>query len=301
MATATAERMCPDVVRLPPRHERYREVSARIREVFQASSELVEPLSLDECLLDVTLHCTSQRCSLAQTAREIKTLVQVRTGLTASAGGGPNKFLAKIASDLEKPDGLVIVPPHRVREFLAPLPVERVWGVGPVTAARLRESGVRTIGDLARRSPAWLELTFGRWGTELARLARGQDERPVVPNREPKSLSAERTFARDVADARTLLEELADQAAEVADRLRGHEVVGRTVTLKLRYSDFTTITRSRTCSRPLEQADDLRTLAEGLLTRTEFPERPVRLVGLGVSGLVDRQRPVQLELFDHEE
>jgi DNA polymerase-4 len=301
MATAAAERLCPHLVRVTPRIERYREVSAQLHEIFLSYTELVEPISLDECFLDLTAHCASRHRSLTETAREIKLRIREGTGLTASAGGAPNKFLAKIASDLEKPDGLVIVPPNRVRAFLEPLPVERIWGVGPVTAGRLHELGIRTIADLARKSPAGLGLTFGRWGAELGRLAQGLDDRPVVPHHEPKSLSAENTFARDVVDPQTLLQEIADQATEVAARLKGHAVMGRTVTLKLRYADFTTITRSRTSSRPLEEVAEIRALAEGLLARTEFPERPVRLVGLGVSGLVDRHRPVQLELFDHEE
>ncbi len=301
MASATAERLCPHLIRVPPRHERYREISRQLQEVFGTWTDLVEPISLDECFLDLSEPCARERLPLIRVAREIKTRIRNQTGLTASAGGGPNKFLAKIASDLRKPDGLVVVPPDRVETFLAPLPVERIWGVGPVLAGRLHSLGVRTIGELAGKSPTWLELTFGRLGTELGLLARGLDDRPVVPWREPKSISAENTFARDVQDPQTLLEEIASQSEEVARRLRGHEMVGRTLTLKLRYSDFTTITRSRTCRRPLERAEDIEALATGLLARTGFPDRPVRLVGVGVSGLLDRLRPVQLELFDHEE
>jgi len=301
MASAAAERLCPHLVRVPPRHEHYREISREIQDILRAYTVLVEPISLDECFLDLSEHCARNRLPLARVAREIKARIRRQTGLTASAGGAPNKFLAKIASDLKKPDGLVVVPPGQAEAFLAPLPVERIWGVGPVLAGRLHALGVRTIGELAGKSPAWLELTFGRTGTELGLLARGLDERLVVPWREPKSLSAENTFARDVQAPQALLEEIASQAEEVARRLKGHEVVGRTVTLKLRYGDFTTITRSRTSRRPIEEAGQIEALATQLLGRTEFPQRPVRLVGVGVSGLLDRLRPVQLEFFDHEE
>ena len=298
MATAAAERLCPQVLRVPPRHERYREVSEQLHEIFHEYTDLVEPISLDECFLDLTRHCATRRLPLVEVAREIKQRIRERTGLTASAGGASNKFLAKIASDLEKPDGLVIVPPGEAPAFLEPLPVERIWGVGPVTAKRLHALGVRTIGELAAKSPEWLEAVFGRWGPDFGRLARGEDDRPVVPHRDPRSLSAENTFARDVTDPEVLLREIRDQAEEVARRLASHHATGRTVTLKLRYGDFTTVTRSHTASRPLEQAPEIARLATRLLERTEFPHRAVRLVGVGVSGLVDRGRPVQLELFD---
>ena len=301
MASAAAERLCPHVIRVPPRHERYREISREIQDLFRDYTDQIEPISLDECFLDLSEYCALKRLPLSRVAREIKMRIRQQTGLTASAGGAPNKFLAKIASDLKKPDGLVIVPPGQAEAFLAPLPVERIWGVGPVLASRLHALGIRTIGELAAKSPAWLELTFGRLGVEMELLARGLDERPVVPWREPRSLSAENTFARDVQDPQTLLEEIASQAEEVARRLKGHEVVGRTVTLKLRYADFATITRSRTSRRPIETAGQIEALATRLLSRTEFAQRPVRLVGVGVSGLLDRLRPVQLELFDHEE
>jgi DNA polymerase-4 len=301
MASAAAERLCPQLIRVPPRHERYREISREIQDLFRDYTDLLEPIALDECFLDLSEYCLQKRLPLARVAREIKTRIRQQTGLTASAGGASNKLLAKIASDLKKPDGLVVVAPSQVKAFLAPLPVERIWGIGPVMAGRLHSLGIRTIGELAARSPAWLELTFGRQGLEMGLLARGLDERPVVPWREPRSLSAENTFARDVRVPQIVLEEIAAQAEEVARRLKGHEVVGRTVTLKLRYADFTTITRSRTSRRPIETAGQIKALATRLLSRTEFPQRPVRLVGVGVSGLMDRLRPVQLELFDHEE
>lgn len=298
MPTATALRLCPDVVRVPHRFPVYHEVCEQLHALFHEYTDLVEPISLDECFLDLSAHCAQERRSLREVAVEIKRRIRERTALTASAGGGPNKFVAKIASDLEKPDGLVIIPPPQVEAFLRPLPVERIWGVGPVTAKRLHDLGIRTIGDLADKSPEWLTTVFGRSGPDFGRLAQGHDERPVVAHREPKSLSSENTFARDVSDPEVLLEEIRAQAADVATRLRNHESMGRTVVLKLRYGDFTTITRSHTATRPVETAPEIAALACVLLERTEFPARAVRLVGVGVSGLMDRNRPLQLELFD---
>lgn len=299
MPTSRALRLCPQVVRVSPRHSRYHEVSAEIQAVFASYTPQVEPLSLDESFLDLTEYCVLHRCSVGPVAAEIKRAVRERTGLTASAGAGPNKLVAKIASDVEKPDGLVVVPPERVQAFLRPLPVERLWGVGPVTASRLRALGLVTIGDIANRDPAWLEQTFGRSGPIFHQLARGDDDRPVVTWHEPRSVSSENTFATDVADADEVLNCLREQAEEVASRLRSHGYHGRTVNLKLRYADFTTITRSLTPPHLVADVGPLFAIARTLLlTRTEFPQRPIRLVGVGVSGLLDAEGPVQLELWD---
>ncbi|MEW6284399.1 MAG: DNA polymerase IV, partial [Candidatus Eremiobacterota bacterium] len=231
----------------------------------------------------------------------LKERIRAELRLTASAGGAPSKFVAKVASDLKKPDGLVIVTPGRVEAFLAPLPVDRLWGVGPVTAARFQQVGLRTIGQVAAADPEWLAATFGRVGREYWLLARGVDDRPVVPHRDPKSISAETTFPRDLTDPETVLTELASQAAEVAERLRKHGMTGRTVVLKVRYSDFSTVTRSLTPGVLVEGADLVLELATRLLfERTDFPGRAVRLVGLGVAGLVDESVPVQLELFPRD-
>lgn len=298
MPTATAVRLCPDVIRVPHRFHVYREVSESLHALFHEYTDLVEPISLDECFLDLTSFCADRRRRLADVAREIKLRIREGTQLTSSAGGAPNKFVAKIASDLEKPDGLVIVPPARVEAFLRPLPVERIWGVGPVTAKRLHDLGIRTIGDVADKSPEWLTSVFGRSGPEFGRLALGEDDRPVVAHREPKSLSSENTFAQDVSDPEVLLGEIEAQADDVARRLRSHEAMARTVVLKLRYGDFTTLTRSHTSLRPVESAPEIAALARLLVEKTDFPRRAVRLVGVGVSGLIDRNRPLQLELFD---
>jgi len=298
MATSRALRLCPQVVRVPPHFSRYQEVSKQINQIFARYTEMVEPLSLDESFLDVTERCASNGCTATATASEIKQLIKLETGLTASAGVGPNKLIAKIASDLRKPDGLVVVPPERVLAFLHPLPVERVWGVGPVTAARLHEMGLKTIGDVAARTVEWLTQRLGRSGPWYHDLAHGIDDRPVIASHESKSVSAENTFAVDLQDVDEVLAELAAQAEEVADRLARHGYRGRTVTLKARYGDFTTVTRSLTVARPLHGAEEILEIARQLLlTRTLFPKRALRLVGVGVSHLMDEQTPLQLELW----
>ena len=297
MAMSRAFRLCPHLVRVSPRFDRYHEVSSRIHDVFTSYTDLAEPLSLDESFLDVTAFCLEHRRSAGSVALEIKHRIRERVGLTASAGAAPSKLVAKIASDLRKPDGLVIVAPQDVEAFLRPLAVERLWGVGPVTAGRLHAVGLRTIGDLADATPDRLEKILGRHGRDLHALARGVDDRPVQPRSDPKSLSAENTFAVDARDVHEVLAQLADQAAEVAGRLAGHGFHGRTVTLKVRYSDFTTVTRSQSLPRPVRTAEDVLAVATRmLLQRTEFPGRPIRLVGVGVAGLVDERGPQQLEL-----
>ena len=299
MPTSRALRLCPQVVRVNPRHSRYHEVSTELHAIFASYTPQVEPLSLDESFLDLTEYCVLHHCSVGRVAAEIKRVVRERTGLTASAGAAPNKLVAKIASDVEKPDGLVVVPPERVQDFLRPLPVERLWGVGPVTASRLRALGLITIGDIADRDPAWLQQSFGRSGPIFHHLARGDDDRPVVTTHEPRSISSENTFATDVADVDEALNCLREQTEEVAGRLRSQGYHGRTVTLKVRYADFTTITRSLTPAHLVAEVGPLFTIARTLLlTRTEFPQRPIRLVGVGVSGLLDPEKPVQLELWD---
>ncbi len=301
MPTRTALRLCPEVIRVAPRHDHYAQVSRQIRSIFLSYTPLVEPLALDECYLDLSEHCHRSGERLAAVARAIKAELAQAVGLTSSAGGAPCKFVAKVASDLRKPDGLVIVPPEQVESFLEPLPVERLWGVGPVTAARFHELGLTRIGQVAACESEWLQARFGRSGHEFWMLAKGRDERPVEPDRDAKSISAETTFAVDQSLAETVLQELAGQSAEVAERLGRLGAQARTVVLKLRYSDFSTVTRSHTPGRPVSEAEEIFALASRLLEgRTEFPARPVRLVGVGVSGFTDPNAPVQLELFERE-
>jgi len=301
MPTSRAIRLCPQVIRVDPRLSRYREVSRQIMEIFEAYTPHIEPLSLDESFLDLSEYCAQTGRTAAAVAREIKQAVRERTGLTASAGAAPNKLVAKIASDIRKPDGIVVVPPERVVAFLAPLPVERLWGVGPVTAQRLHGLGLRTIGDLAARPVDWLETHLGRSGPFFHSLALGQDDRPVVCGHEPQSLSAETTFAQDVESVDFALDEMAEQADEVARRLERHGYVARTVTIKARYPDFSTVTRSVSTTRLVSGARPIFKLARHLLLeKTEFPTRPLRLVGVSVSGLVEKDRPLQLELWPEE-
>jgi DNA polymerase-4 len=296
MPTSRALRLCPEAIRIPPRHGRYREVSREIHAVFASFTEQIEPLSLDESYLDVTERCVRDRMPLAVLAAEVKRAVKARTGLTASAGGGPNKFVAKIASDLRKPDGLLIVAPGEVASFLRPLPVDRIWGVGPVTAARLRAIGLQTMGDIVDRGAEWMEARLGRGGSGLHALALGRDDRPVVAHHEPRSISSETTFAVDVSDLEELRDVLREQAEEVGERLARNGYEAKTVVLKVRYDDFTTITRS--LSPPIRVAGpgDLLPQVDVLLARTEAGRRPVRLVGVGVGGLVPDDLPMQLEL-----
>jgi DNA polymerase-4 len=297
MPTSRALRLCPQVIRVDPRMSRYREISRHVHEIFSRYTTQVEPLSLDESFLDVTARCDEQGVTARDVAVSIKAAIRSELGLTASAGVGPNKFVAKVASDLQKPDGLVVVPPAKVEAFLRPLGVERVWGVGPVTATRLRDRGIRTIADLADASLEVLTSLLGRGAAGFQMLARGLDERPVSGDHERRSISCEETFAEDVSLPALLLEQMRAQADELSGRLQRNEVLARTVTLKLRYADFTTITRSATLPTPCENSETLLEIARGLLERTEFPQRPVRLIGLGAAGLQPATRPVQLTLF----
>jgi DNA polymerase-4 len=305
MSSAQAERLCPEAIFVRPRMARYVEVSAQIREVFRSFTDQVEPLSLDEAYLDVTEFCsradprasTNQRGepSAGKLARQIKQAIWERTGLVASAGVGPCKLVAKIASDLDKPDGFLVVAPEQVLAFLAPLPVTRLWGVGPATAARLSALGTRSIADVRRLSPELLLQRFGKYGAMLWRLAHGDDPRPVQPRARPKRRGSETTFAEDLLDLSALSQVLRDQCDEVAADLSRGALRARTVTLKLRYDDFTTITRSRSVERAFDDVDALYRLAHTLLlTATEAGRRPVRLIGVAAGTLRSASEPEQL-------
>jgi DNA polymerase IV len=294
MSMARAERLCPGLVRLPPNFAKYREESERIRAIFGRHSPLVEPLSLDEAFLDLT---GTQRAlgSPRRVAEAIKRAIREETRLIASVGVAPVKFVAKIASDLEKPDGLVVVEAGAVREFLAGLPLGRLWGVGPKTQAGLESLGMATIGDLAQADERMLVRRFGEHGAVLARLARGEDDRGVVPDAEAKSYSHEETFARDSLDAEFLESVLLSQAIRVSRRLRADGVCGRVVQLKLRDAEFETLTRRRTLAKPT--ADEDRIFEEvRTLFRSVWSGRLVRLLGCGVSG-IETESPRTPDLF----
>ncbi len=296
MPTTRAQRLCPDAVFVPPRMARYVSVSREVREIFRQVTDRVEPLSLDEAYLDVTQNKFDEPLA-GKLARYLKDEIKRRTGLTASAGVGPNKLVAKIASDVNKPDGFLVVPPADVPAFLAPLPVSRLWGVGPKTAARLLELNIKTVADVRRADVALLEQKLGRYGPFLAALAWGNDPRSVEPSREAKSRGSETTFAEDEWSVAALCRTLHGLCEEVAAELQAMELRGRTATLKVRYADFTTITRSRSVQRPMQDAATLYALAkELLLTSTDAGSRSVRLLGVSVSSLIRAGDPEQLWL-----
>lgn len=298
MSMGEAFRLCPHLVRQPVRMERYREVSLRVKELFHQFAERVQPLSIDEAFLDVTRTSMERDTTATKLAYQLKREIAGATGLTASAGVAPNKFLAKIASDMDKPDGLTVVQPHQVQEFLDPLPVKKIWGIGPATAEKLARMGIHTIAQL-RQLPLENGLDrFGKSGLHYYRLSRGLDDRPVSDSREAKSISTERTFAKDVADPLVLREQLDSQAQELVNRCERARLCASTVVLKLRYAGFDTVTRSLTFPSPSREFQALSQAALSLLERTEYREREVRLLGLGVSGLLSDDRPIQLLLFE---
>lgn len=292
---ARAKRLCADAIFVPPRFDVYLAVSRQIRAVFHEVTELVEPLALDEAYLDVTDNRLEEPLA-GKIARHLKQRIRAETELVASAGVGPNKLVAKLASDMDKPDGFLVIPPAGVEAFLRDLPARRLWGVGPKTAERLETMGIRTVKDIRARTPAFLERSLGSYGPFLYELAHGRDDRRVSPGRARKSRGAERTFARDLRDRQEILRLLDNLAHSVADDLDRIEQPGRTVTIKIRYEDFTTITRSRTLPTPTADAARIAAAAKALLDQTEAGRRPVRLVGVTISNLVEEGAPRQLEL-----
>ena len=293
MPMARALRLCPSLVRIPGNMGKYQEVSRQVMEVFERFSPRIEPLSLDEAFLDLT--GTERIFGPPETVgRSIKEEIRATTRLTASVGIAPRKFVAKIASDLRKPDGLVIVGQDEVESFLSPLPIGRLWGVGPKTLLVLTSLGIQTIGDLARLDPEVRARRLGNWGEHFVDLARGRDEREVVPEWEAKSYSHEETFARDRAEPAFLTAVMLDQASRVAHRMRRDGVLGQIVTVKLRYGDFKTITRQRKIARATCLAEPIYEEARRLL-ETAWDGRPVRLIGVGVSGV--RSQSSELSLF----
>ena len=296
MPMATAVRQCPQGIVVRPRFDRYREMSRRVMDIFHGVTDLVEPLSLDEAYLDVTAAVEGGRLPLG-VAIDLKRQVNEETGLNVSIGVGASKSVAKIASDLEKPDGLVVVPPGEEADFLAPLAVGKLWGIGPKTASRLHEDGIETIGDLAGQSQEWFTRRFGKRAESTRAKALGQDDDPVKTERTPKSISAETTFADDLADREELRETLARLSTGVAGSLARKGIQGRTVTVKLRLSDFTTLTRQTTLPFHTNSAEDILNTGWGLLDAELLPGRAFRLLGVGMSGFgQDGEQPRQLHL-----
>ena len=304
MSSAVALRRCPGLVIVRPDFRKYREVSAAVFAIFRSVTPLVEPLSLDEAYLDVTENAWGETLGMA-VARRIKDAIRETTRLTASAGVAPNKFLAKVASGWKKPDGLTVVAPGRVEAFLQKLPVDALWGVGPVTAGRLRAAGIVKAVQLREIGRDALERLVGSSADWLVRLAHGIDDRTVEPDRPTKSSGSENTYSQDLTELERIRTEIEAMAADAADWLERHQRYARTVTIKVRYSDFTTITRSHTRAAAGCDRDDIVGRALDLLARTEAGRRPVRLLGVTVHNLCDapgeieRRRPVaRLPLFD---
>jgi DNA polymerase-4 len=293
MPSVTAERLCPRAIWLPGRMSLYVEVSRRIRGILEDATPVVEPLSIDEAFLDLTGLACGPRGIVAtlddgrRVGAALKERIRAQEGLTASVGVAPNKFLAKIASDLEKPDGLVILRAEEVPARLWPLPVERLWGVGPKTAPRLRQAGLRTVGDVARAERPRLErLVGGDWAGHLSTLARGEDDRPVEPWREARSISEERTYATDLRDPEEIDRALLARAEGVARDLRREGLAARTVRIKVRSGDFTTWTRARTLPAPTDLAEVIVRAARDLFRRKiDLGGKGVRLLGVGAAGL----------------
>jgi DNA polymerase-4 len=298
MPAVTAARNCPHAIFVPPDFTRYREVSRQVRQIFLRHTDLVEPLSLDEAYLDVTIEKTGLPTA-TETARVIRAEIREETHLTASAGVAPNKFLAKIASDWRKPDGLFVIRPHEVEAFLAPLPVAKLPGVGKTTESALAALGIATVAELRAVEPRELERRFGRFGVRLHELSHGIDEHPVTPDRPTKSVSCEDTFPDDRP-----LDAVAPEVDRLAERVweatRRKERQGRTVTLKLKTSDFRIVTRRATPPHPPDSAADLARIGRELLAAVPLPETTrYRLAGIGISNFPDDEgETAQGVLFD---
>ena len=276
-----AVRLCPSLVIVRPDFLKYRTVSQQVFAIFKEVTPLVEGLSLDEAYLDVTENSWNEPLGV-NVARRIKDRIKDLTQLTASAGVAPNKFLAKIASGWKKPDGLTVVAPERIEKFLHELPVDALWGVGPVTAARLRERGIEKLTDVRTRSVEELTAIVGMHAEWLLELAHGRDDRAVEPNRPAKSAGSEETYATDIASLEDVQREIDQLARGVADWLGKKGKTARTVTIKVRYSDFTTITRSQSAPAATADPDNIAARAIKLLDKTEAGHRPVRLLGVSV-------------------
>ncbi len=288
MPALRARRLCPTAVFIHPDFDKYRAVSRKIREIFERHTPLVEPLSLDEAYLDVTVELTGIPTA-TETAEKIRAEIREETQLTASAGVAPNKFLAKIASDWKKPDGCFVIRPHQVESFLTPLPVRKIPGVGKATEQVLTDMGIATVGDLRQWTEEELIARFGKWGTRLFELARGIDESPVVPSRKRKSWSSENTFQKDIT-LEEVAEYLRSEAHHLWESLEQRSIHGRTITVKLRTGDFQTATRRLTPEALPASGDELATIAVELLQRFSFPQNSrYRLAGVGVSNFLDEE------------
>ena len=287
-----AVRLCPGLIIVRPDFTKYTTVSQQVFALYRAVTPLVEPLSLDEAYLDVTENAWGEALAV-NVARRIKAQIRETTGLTASAGVAPNKFLAKIASGWKKPDGLTVVAPERVEAFIRDLPVDALWGVGPKTATRLREHGIQTLADVRARPVDDLATVVGSLAEWLVALAHGRDDRAVEPNRPSKSSGSECTYTEDLISLADVRREVDEMARDGAAWLERRELFARTVVLKVRYSDFTTVTRSHSTPVATRDADQLAVRALALIDRTDAGKRPVRLLGVSVHNLADSPTATQ--------
>jgi DNA polymerase-4 len=296
MPMSRARKACLEGIFVEPRFKRYKEISDKIRSIFRSYTPLVEPMSFDEAFLDVT-ESLKQFGSAIKVAEEIKSRILQETGLICSVGIAPNKFLAKLASDLEKPDGFVVIKEDEAQKILDDLPVRKIWGVGKVMEHKLNELGINTIKELRNMSMAELKNRFGKWGISLYKLARGIDEQPVVPVREAKSISNEVTFSNDLHDPKDIKKVLFELSESVGKRLQTHGLKGRTIEIKIRFSDFTTITRSKSITNATDSIEVIREQAEYLFDeKVDLNEMGVRLAGVGVANLT-KEESGQLQLF----
>ncbi len=284
MPSRTAYYKCPQLIFAKPRFAVYRAISEQIRQIFYRYTDLVEPLSLDEAYLDVSDNKLGLS-SATLLAQEIKQRIYEETQLTASAGVSFNKFLAKLASGLDKPNGLFLIPPQQAERFIEQLPITKFYGVGQVTAAKMHSLGIFTGADLKQWAETDLVAKFGKVGRFYYRIARAEDERPVQPNRIRKSIGAESSYEPDLDDAARIVSELEGIAQTLKQRMDAQQAVGRTLTLKLKYADYRQITRSRTLAMPIESQESICQLAVELLAGVELEQRQVRLLGLTLSNL----------------
>jgi len=296
---AKAKRLCPDGIFLPVRMSRYQEVSKQAFEIFLRFTPLVEPLSIDEAFLDVTgsIRLFGRPENIA---KKIKQIISAETGLTISAGVAPSKFVAKIASDIDKPDGLTAVHSDGVRDFLDPLPIKKMWGVGKVTQLVLSRLNIHTFRDLRQTPVKVLEKRFGKQGAKIHLLAMGVDERDVIPEHEVKSIGHEQTYSQDIISLDAAQKELLALGNKVARRLRHKGLKGKTVTLKVKYFDFVQVTRSATLPESTDDGSEIYSLACHLLKKTEVTKKPIRLLGISLSQLSFLGSGTQLSLFDQD-
>ena len=299
MPMVKALKLCPEAICIPPNLKKYQNVSEKIMQIFNKYTDLVEALSLDEAFLDVS---GSQRIfgNPRVIAQRIKENIKEQVGLTCSIGISYNKFLAKLASDLEKPNGMTVICKEDIKNKVWPLPINKMWGIGPKSSIKLEKCNIRTIGQLAQTDLNFLQNILGSWGAEVYHMANGIDNRPVVPHREAHSIGHETTFLEDTVDLEFIKMVLLDLAQEVGRRLRSQKIKGKTIVLKLRYSDFKTITRNHTLMECTDRDDLIYKIAIGLFKTNYDKNKSLRLIGITVTGLTTGEEHKQISLFPVE-